>query len=293
MSTSGNMYDWLDYIYNPVRGCTHGCSYCYVKKFKRIKIDKPQLCKGSNFSKYLGEGKQIGICLTGDLLCEGVPNEWIKAVLASLELTTRINSIYGRRPNNYYIQSKNIGRITDLLRFEYVDSRRFALDFGSIIFGTTLESDVVPKKYYADCPSIDDRCSAMQLLSRYADTFITVEPILKCDIHSLLSRIRLINPKFVNIGADSKKCGLPEPDKDQVISLIRGLIDDNIPMIRLKPNLCRIIGDGIFDCAGGREVVIGSYIDTNDTSLTMQLGAMSMTYNCVISGNKAKDILGG
>ena len=48
---------------------------------------------------------------------------------------------------------------------------------------------------------------------------------------------------FVNIGADSKRCSLPEPDADKVRVLIRRLQEAGIE-IREKRNLDRMLKPG-------------------------------------------------
>jgi len=49
IKSKGNMYDWVDYTWNPIKGkCEHDCSYCYMKKFGKqnpIHLDKKELKK--------------------------------------------------------------------------------------------------------------------------------------------------------------------------------------------------------------------------------------------------------
>jgi hypothetical protein len=62
------------------------------------------------------------------------------------------------------------------------------------------------------------------------------------DLYNLLQLIRDANPDFVNIGADSKKHGLPEPSGNKVLSLIEGIKSMGIE-VRKKSNLERILND--------------------------------------------------
>lgn len=71
-------------------------------------------------------------------------------------------------------------------------------------------------------------------------TFITVEPILDMDPDVFADWLIMAHPGFVNIGADSKSCGLPEPDAEKVRRLIKRLQDAGIA-IREKRNLDRIL----------------------------------------------------
>lgn len=56
----------------------------------------------------------------------------------------------------------------------------------------------------------------------------------------MLDQIKKAKPNFINIGADSKGCGLPEPTGLQVQALIKGIKDLGIE-IRVKHNLERLL----------------------------------------------------
>ena len=51
--------------------------------------------------------------------------------------------------------------------------------------------------------------------------------------------IELIGPSWVNIGADSKGHGLPEPSRDKVVALIERL--SQVTEVKQKPNLKRLL----------------------------------------------------
>jgi hypothetical protein len=70
--------------------------------------------------------------------------------------------------------------------------------------------------------------------------FVTIEPIMGFDLPDLVSIIRCCIPKWVNIGADSKRSGLPEPTGDEVLALIAEL--ERFTTVKLKKNLSRILG---------------------------------------------------
>jgi hypothetical protein len=69
--------------------------------------------------------------------------------------------------------------------------------------------------------------------------FVTIEPILDFDIDVLLDWIIHIDPEFVNIGADSKGHGLPEPSIEKVMQFIEELTGCGIE-VREKHNLERL-----------------------------------------------------
>lgn len=53
--------------------------------------------------------------------------------------------------------------------------------------------------------------------------FITIEPIMDFDMAGMVELIKTCEPEQVNIGADSKYNGLPEPSKGKVLELIAQL----------------------------------------------------------------------
>lgn len=236
--TKGNMYAWLDKVYNPIRGCTNGCPYCYLKSLKRIKIDKPTLCAERMFPKYFGYGQHIGLCLTGDLFCSGIPDEWIKAIISVMNTTEKINALYSRPSNTYYIQTKSIDRLAYLISVESID--RTMLDGRFVVIGTTIETNR-NVEYEGGCLQPQKRLPAMKYISKYYRTFITLEPLMAFDMDPLLDMVKIMNPRFVNIGLDSKGNNLPEPTKEDIYNLIWYLAKMEIPVIRLKANLGRIL----------------------------------------------------
>ena len=79
----------------------------------------------------------------------------------------------------------------------------------------------------------------MARFSGRVENFITIEPILDFDVDILISWLSILKPNFVNIGADSKHCKLPEPSDDKIRALVAGLQERGIT-IKKKINLGRI-----------------------------------------------------
>jgi len=69
--------------------------------------------------------------------------------------------------------------------------------------------------------------------------FITIEPILDFDVDDFAAWLVMARPDFVNIGADSKGHGLPEPPFEKVMKLIEILTSEGID-VREKHNLDRL-----------------------------------------------------
>jgi len=222
---AGNMYEFITLMYSPIRGkCEHQCSYCYVtdiaKRYKRaqkdLSIDKRDL------KKDLGKGETVFVCYTCDLFAKNVPAEWIDAVLAHL---------CEYPDNRYLLQSKNPKR---MLKFR----KKFP---PNVLLGTTIETN--RKKYYeSKAPSYKKRAKALGKLSKKGfETMVTIEPIFDFDLKPLTKLVVTANPVWVNIGADSKGHGLPEPSPEKVVALIKSLKEKTD--VELKRNIDRIIED--------------------------------------------------
>jgi DNA repair photolyase len=133
--------------------------------------------------------------------------------------------------NEYVFQTKDPARA-----WATFDDYNFPRNF---IIGTTIETN----RSMADisrAPGAGIRaCAIGQFASDRQRTFITIEPILDFDPDVLAEWIIEARPAFVNIGADSKGCGLPEPPHEKVMELI-GLLNKAGVTIRKKINLARL-----------------------------------------------------
>lgn len=227
--SKGNMYDWCRYTHTHLGGaCSHECTYCYVSSMakhypvmKERYTGKLRIIDKELDVKY-GSGKSIFIEHCNDLFAKDVPLEMIIAILNHCQLYP---------DNTYVFQTKNPARYKEKMLNGYWPKNR--------ILGCTIESD-----HY--CPEISKaphpraRCLAMCDLG--CETFITVEPILAFTPIKLAALLTTPNPNFINIGADSKWHGLPEPTKDTILELLEILKahPSNIE-IRRKVNLERLL----------------------------------------------------
>lgn len=214
----GNMYEFVSHTWSPIRGkCSHDCSYCYMKKWGEqppLHIDEKDLMTN------LGEGNFIFVGHTIDLFAEDVPDIWIRQVL---NRTRRYN-------NKYLFQSKNPKRFIE-------NCEAYPKD---VLFGTTIETnrDIVK----SNAPSVTERAKWLRLLSceHGYETMVTIEPIFDFDLEELIDLIETALPEWVNIGADSKGHGLPEPSPTKVKELVETL--RKTTFVKLKENLKRIYG---------------------------------------------------
>lgn len=223
----GNMYEWVTDCHSHLRGgCPHDCTYCYVKSFRNYQRDwtGPVRLVEKELRVNYGEGKTIFIEHCSDMFAKDVPVEYINKIIQHCEAYPK---------NTYLFQTKNPRWMAEW----YTELP------GPAIYGTTIETNrPIPQ---SKAPSPEERYHAMMFFSR-ARTYggeklmVTIEPILKFDLDVLSRWIIDIHPDFINIGADSKRHGLPEPTKDEVLALVK-VLENNGVHINKKTNLERLV----------------------------------------------------
>lgn len=213
----GNMYEFVTHTWNAISGkCSFDCQYCYMKVWgeqKPIRLDKKQL------KTDLGKDNYIFVGSSTDMFAPDIPHKWIKQVLEHCK----------KFENTYLFQSKNPKMFGTYMN-----------DFPEkTILCTTIETNRDISNI-SKAPSVKDRAGVMEIISKlgYFDTAITIEPILDFDVEEFADMIKKIKPKFVTIGADSKKHGLKEPTKEKVDALIKALSKFDI---KVKDNLGRLL----------------------------------------------------
>ncbi|VVB53351.1 Uncharacterised protein [uncultured archaeon] len=219
------MYDWVTHMHTHLGGrCSHECSYCYVQRGRAQLSEKykgPIRLLEHEFQVNYGEGKTIFIEHMNDMFAPGVKDPWVAAIL---------NHCFQYPKNKYVFQTKNAPRLKEF-RFDV---------FPDCLVGTTIESN---RDYSEISKAVRpyDRYQGMMSLGR-VKKFVTIEPILDFDVETMVEWLEDLKPEFVNIGADSKKSGLPEPSKEKIVRLVRALQAAKIPIWK-KINLERIVGD--------------------------------------------------
>lgn len=212
--SKGNMYPWVDFTWNPIRGkCPHGCVYCFMKdrNVGPLRLDEKAL------EDNLGTGRTIFVGSSTDMWAEKVPVDWELRVLEKCSL----------HDNTYIFQSKNPGRFCLL-----------SVNFPTLtILGTTLESNRECGQS-GKCPPAWRRASWLSHL-RLFKKMVSIEPIMAFDHKEFLDWIREIKPAFVSIGADSKGHNLQEPMAGELKELIAEL--SVLTEIKLKKNLDRLL----------------------------------------------------
>jgi DNA repair photolyase len=221
----GDMYPFLDWIWNPISGkCQHDCSYCYVKRIaNRFHREQaiPHLVK-AELKCDLGNDNYIFVCSGCDLFAPDIPSEYIFEVLSRTRRSPR---------NSYLFQTKNPYRII---------SSSFGL---STIFHkicTTIETNRWVPEVMRNAPLPILRALSMaRLADEGFETMVTAEPIIDFDLDKMLRLIRITKATQVNIGADSGHNHLPEPPKEKIIELIKEL--EKFTKVIQKKNLGRLV----------------------------------------------------
>lgn len=219
---------WVTHTMSYLSGaCPHHCSYCYVqamaRRFGMKRYSGEVDLVASELSTNLGDGKTIFVEHMNDLFADAVPAVYISTVLLHLSLWIK---------NTYVFQTKN--------------PHRYGVFFKEIpanaILGTTIESNRHYPDIMCQAPHPCDRYNGMlgvRAIRRWK-TFCTIEPILDFDVAELAEWLINLRLDFVNIGADSKGQGLPEPPLWKVTELISRLSEANIE-VRKKQNLGRLL----------------------------------------------------
>ena len=212
----GNMYGFVTHTWNPIRGrCPHKCKYCYmIPKWDYTK-SKKQILDEKVLNDNLGEGNYIFVGSSTDMWAEDVPIEWITKVLEKCK----------KYKNKYLFQTKNPKRFWN-----------FAAGFPkNSILGTTIETNRQELiKDISKAPSVQHR----QFYVGLEPVMISIEPILDFDLDIMVNWMKDIEPKFISIGADSKRHKLQEPSKQKVETLIKEL--RKFTEVKLKDNLKRL-----------------------------------------------------
>jgi len=209
---SGNMYDFVTHTWNTIKGkCFHDCSYCYMKRFdnqKDIRFDEKEL------KTDLGQDNFIFVGSSNDMFADNIPDEWIKKTL---------DHCY-KFDNKYLFQTKNPRNI-----------RRILVEKSHVC--VTIESNRYYDHIMRNSPNPNQRFIDTRLIRH--PLYITIEPIMDFDLHFFLKMLESTGPIQVNIGAATGGHNLPEPPKEKILELIKGL--KTFTKVHLKSNINRLI----------------------------------------------------
>ena len=223
---TGNMYKFVTHTWNPIKGvCYHQCRYCYMNVLRPKNYECAPVMVDNEFEIDLNVGKVIFVGDGIDMFAENVPDEWILRVLDHCAGFNDQKA--GQKKIVYLFQSKNPSRF-----LQFLDHRVFK----HAIIGTTIETNRYYPEIMVNSPKIEERANAMKLIAEKGFyTMVTAEPLLAFDKTELVEIIRQCNPRFVNIGRESKrKVWVPEPTSAQVKVLVAELRE--ITKVIIKSN---------------------------------------------------------
>ena len=218
--SKGNMYPWVDYTWNPVKGCRHDCMYCYLKVHKDFDFT-PRLDEKELFT-YLGKHNVIFVGSACDLFGTWVPAKWQELVF----------NVCRKHDNHYLFQTK------DPFQFH----RMLTAMPNKTILGTTIETNRSTEGI-SKAPEPRGRFEAMKAFAQ-RERMISIEPIMDFDLEVMADWIGAIKPSFISIGADSKGHKLPEPEPAKIADLIYAIQAMGIKVF-IKKNLSRLTAGGI------------------------------------------------
>jgi len=218
--SKGNMYVFVTHTHNDIQGkCSHDCKYCYMKEFEQHPIRLNEKALREN----LGSGNFIFFGSSTDMFANDVPSDWIIKTLEHCK----------KYPNNRYLfQTKNTIRLYEFKSY---------FNEMHVVLGTTIESNRVHKDFMGN--TIHPAIRAQQLVDfKTTDKLkkmVTIEPIMDFDVEELTNLIKICEPEWINIGADSKNHNLPEPSPEKIRALIKNIA--KFTDIKGKHNLRRIV----------------------------------------------------
>lgn len=209
--------------WNPVKGCRHGCVYCWARyraEDNLFRLDKYQDGFAPGFfpaemDRKFKPGEFIFVTDMGDLLGDWVPDDWICEVLRVIRKFPE---------TDFLLLTKNPSRFV-----------MFQIPPNAYI-GTTLETN----RDYGVSKAPVPHLRFLALSSHpHPRKFISIEPIMDFDLGTMLSWVRDIKPEIVEVGADNYRHNLPEPDPQKVKTLIIGL-EAEVPTVHLKNSMKRL-----------------------------------------------------
>ncbi|KHO46077.1 MAG: hypothetical protein QS98_C0005G0024 [archaeon GW2011_AR3] len=119
--------DWCDYSWNPVSGCLHGCSYCYLIRMGYDMTPRFHAERLNRFHEIKEKSAKIFVGSAADMFGEWVIVDWIEAVLADINKHSE---------HTFQLLTKNPER------YKYWDWRKYK----NVWIGTTLDTQARANK---------------------------------------------------------------------------------------------------------------------------------------------------
>lgn len=213
---TSRMFEFITKTWNPVKFCSHGCSYCWARD---IGQDPEPILYAKRLEQWFDERDFVFVCDMGDLFCQDVPDSIILPILDKI----------GCQGARFLLMTKNPARYNTLWGDLTKDNDDLP---NNALIGCTIESN---RNYPAisKAPPQGARIDEMKWI-KYAGRmpFISVEPILDFDLSPFVDELIEIHPWAVAIGYDNHHNNVPEPPLEKTLALIRGLEAARIKVYR-------------------------------------------------------------
>lgn len=201
------MFDIITKTWNPVKGCHHGCKYCWAHGLAEGKLAKTERYADGMTPKLIEKELNrrwnqgcIFVSDMGDLFGSWVPDEWIEKILDAISKSPKAE---------FLLLTKNPAKY-----FDFISSMP-----KNVILGATIETN----KYYKGisdecCPHPLERIGAMIRLP-WPRKLVSVEPVMGFDV-IFIDYLKQISPQYLYFGYDNYKSDLPEPPMSKSLHLL-------------------------------------------------------------------------
>jgi DNA repair photolyase len=215
--THGKMFSIVTGTWNPISGCLYDCRYCWAKNLALTKLKttkryadgfKPSL-NISEFRVRFHKGDLIFVADMGDMFAPFIPDKWVKQVLDHIRQFPEADFLF---------MTKNPKRYLELLPFIPQNA----------ILGATIETNIdslITLEKVSVAPPPSNRAEAMAKLD-WDRKIVSIEPILRFDLDTLVKWITDIDPFIVYVGYDNYCHQLQEPQLQTTLQLMQQLSEN-------------------------------------------------------------------
>lgn len=200
-------------------GCPHECSYCSVRNSTFATGPQSKFLFGpikENEKKYRMRYENYGvrsIMLENyvDMFSDWIPSRVIQRILLHCKRY--------EKHNIFMFQTKNPGRYMEFM----------GMMPKAHVLGTTIETNR-DTSGISKAPVPEVRYRAMLELPKGTPTFVSIDPMLECDLDVLVKWIEEIDPMFITMGKIQWRGyrtwpGMPLPSREKRIEIHRRLTD--------------------------------------------------------------------
>ncbi len=203
------MFHEVTRTWNPYVGCRHYCTYCYARELALGRLKTvPRYSDG--FEPHLVESELHRRFKSGLIFVSSMGDLWGWGSRGEIE---KVLEVVRNSPTaSFLFLTKNPARYHEFL----------GIMPPNVVLGATIESNQEHLVSFA--PLVRQRYEAMR--DRDLDgflRFVSIEPIMKCDLADFIYWVADIRPHFVYVGYDNHGHNLKEPTPIEAIKLIAAL----------------------------------------------------------------------